>query len=88
MSIVGKVVKYEGDSIFIESHGEAMRKIKLSPNQAAGVVGIGLPHDKEPADLVGEHIRAFVRKKPYSFADNGGKVRSGFNYRMSKLVIL
>jgi len=87
MSIVGKVSKYEAATLYLENRGEPFRKIKLSPDQEAGIKSIGLPPGKEPGDLVGEHVRAFVRKRKFNFAA-ADEWRCGFVYNLAKIQIL
>ena len=87
MSVVGRVAKYDGESFFLENG----TRIKLTVNQAEGYKPIGLPPGKEPANLVGEHVRFCVKKKKYRFTAGTEAVpiiKQGFVYGLIKLIVL
>lgn len=65
-SIVGKVSEYSNDSFYLEGG----IRIKLSKQQAEGYIPIGIPQGKEPADLVGEYVKFYIKKKKYKFTNN------------------
>jgi len=87
MSIVGKVSMYDGDSFFLENGA----KIKLTSGQAEGYKPIGLPPGKEPANLIGEYVRFYIKKRKYKFMagpEDAQILRQGFVYGLVRLVVL
>ena len=64
-SIVGKVSEYSNDSFYVDD-----TRIKLTKQQAQGYVPIGIPRGREPADLVGEYVKFYIKKRRYKFTNN------------------
>lgn len=66
-TIVGKVATYTDNSFYLESG----TRIKLTKGQADGYIHIGMPRNKEPADIVGEYVKFYIKKRRYKFTSNG-----------------
>jgi hypothetical protein len=87
MSIVGRVASYDGDSFFLENG----TRIKLTTNQIEGYKPIGIPPGKEPLNLVGEHVRFYIKKRKYKFVAGTEEMpvlKQGFVYGLIRLVVL
>lgn len=81
-TIVGKVKMYANDSFYVDD-----TRIKLTKQQAQGYIPIGIQQGREPADLVGEYVKFYIKKRRYKFTNNG-ETREGVLIGLIRLVVI